>query len=371
MMPNKSNFAGKQSGIAVITVLSIIALMITLLGLMVEEQYLLVRRIGNQNVSEQSLQYAAGVDAWAARVLFDDPDRAIDYWGEDWALFGDPPKLKTEDGGDEFSLDLSSQQDREELPKIDFGISGLEYNIEDVSGRFNLNNLANAEPLILAGQQQIFMNLLDLLEIGEFESRQELYFNLHDWLDSNEGSKGGGKESQDYRSKSTPYFAADQKLTSLGELRFVEGFTEKIITTLAPYVTVLPIENARININTTSPEVLSSLSSSKVIDITSVDSFLSLRLDKAFLGYQPAEIETAKTAIIGTSPNPQGSGIIENMMQTSSQYFQISVRVSLGDYVYCTQSIVRRDNPNQAANTSAQVTILNRQHDTLCNEIVH
>ena len=371
MTPPTSNNVRKQNGIAIITVLLIIALMITLLGLLVEQQYLLVRRIGNQNVSEQSLQYAAGVDAWAARVLFDDPDRTIDYWGEDWAIFGDPPRLKTEGESREFSLDLSSQQEREELPKIDFGFSGLEYKIEDLSGRFNLNNLANADPALGPGQKQIFINLLDVLEIGEFDTRNELYDSLVDWLDSNKASHALGKESDDYRSLSTPYFAADQKLTSLGELRFVNGFTERIITTLMPYVTVLPIENARININTTSSEVLSSLASSKVIDISSVDSFLSLRQDKAFLGYQPAEIETAKTAIIGTSPNPQGSGIIENMMQTNSQYFQITTRINLGDYVYCTQTKVRRDNPNQAANTSAKVTILNRQHDTLCNEIVH
>ena len=361
----------KQSGLAIITVLLIIALMVTLLGFLIEQQHLLVRRITNQNVSEQGFQYAAGIDAWAARVLHDDVDRAVDYWGEDWARFGDPAEIDDgeKDESLSFNLDLTSQQEKAALPEIDFGIDSIEYQIEDMQGRFNLNNLANAEPQFLLGQKRLFLNLLDILEIGEFDTRPALYGALADWLDSNDlSNQSGGVESLDYQVKATPYYAADQKLTTLGELRFIEGFTAEVINALAPHVTILPVENARININTTSTEVLASLSAIPVIDTSSVETFLAQRLDKAFLGFQADQIQSAGSAIIATSPS--NGSFIKQMMQTSSQFFRINTRVTLGDFIYCAQTTVLREVVDPSAGSAGSVIILNRTHNPLCDEII-
>ena len=103
-----------QAGLVMILVLLIIALMITLLGFMVEKQHLLVRRITNQNVAEQGFQYAQGVNAWAEVVLDDDVDRETDYWDEDWAKFGEPPEENVDaDGREDFSVTLTSRRDEE------------------------------------------------------------------------------------------------------------------------------------------------------------------------------------------------------------------------------------------------------------------
>lgn len=358
----------KQSGLAIITVMLIIALLVTLLGFLVEQQHLLIRRITNQNVAEQSLQYAAGVDAWAARVLHDDVDRAIDYWEEDWARFGEDPEENATDR-EEFSLTLSSQQEEEALPVIDFGNDvELEYRIDDLNGKFNLNNLANREPAYQRGQRSVFLNLLGILEIGEFGEREQLYGALVDWMDENDVETANGFESGNYRIKNTPYYAADQKLSSLGELRFVEGFNEDIINGLAPYVTVLPVENARVNINTTSAEVLASLSAVPVADLSSVQTFLAQRLEEGFLGFQPAQIELAKTAIIGLVP--ANGRAVPNMMQTTSQFFQVNTRVVLGDFLYCTKTTLLREGGSPDAESAPKVTILNREHSSLCDEII-
>lgn len=358
----------RQHGLAIITVMLIIALLVTLMGFLVEQQHLLIRRIANQNVAEQSLQYAAGVDAWAARVLHDDVDRAIDYWGEDWAKFGEPPEAQSSDS-EEFSLTLSSQQEEEALPTIDFGNEvELEYQIKDLNGLFNLNNLANRDAVYQRGQRSIFLNLLGILEIGEFDERERLYGALVDWMDENDLESANGFESGSYRIKNTPYFAADQKLSTLGELRFVEGFNEDIINSLAPYVSVLPVENARVNINTVSVEVLASLSAVPVADLTSVETFLAQRLDENFLGFQGAQIELAKTAIIGLVP--ANGRIVPNMMQTTSQFFQINTRALLGEYLYCTKTTVLRESGAPDAEGAPKVTILNREHSSLCDEII-
>lgn len=355
----------KQRGLAILTVLLIVALMVTLLGFLVEQQHLLIRRIGNQNIAEQGYQYALGVNAWAARLLRDDQNRAVDFLDEDWAKFGKPPE--EDEGDEEFSLTLSSQQDEEELPSIDFGIEGLEFEIIDLQSRYNLNNLAVSDPSLLQGQKAIFLNLLEIAEVDEFDAREQLYAALVDWLDENDLASANGVESGTYQTKSPAYYAADQKLSSLGELRFVEGFNSDVINKLKPYVAVLPVDNVRINLNTASAEVVSALSSVPVVDAGSVTAFLSQREDDAFLGFQQGDIQAAITAIIGASP--LGRQPVQNMMQVNSQFFQVNVKVALGDYKFCMQTIMLRKNAEPGiSDSSTQVRVLNRQYDTLCED---
>lgn len=364
----------QQSGVVLVVVILAVVLMVTLLAIMIEDQHIFVRRLSNQKVSEQGYQYAQGVNAWAARVLNDDQNRQVDHLDEKWAKFGRPEEDPEENGqGESFSLDRSTERgledakaDEEEEAFIDFGIEGLEYSIDDLQGRFNLNNLGVKEPGFADGQKRIFINLLELLEIGEFDQRESLYGALVDWIDENDLASPNGFESGDYNVKSTPYHAADQKLTSLGELRYIEGFSKDVINKLRPYVTVLPVEGTKININTTSAEVLASLSRSAVSDIGQVTSFLARRLEPGFQGF--TEIETAKTAILGVSA--VRSGIVEPMMQVNSQFFQINAKVTLGDYVYCMQSVVLREgtSADPVASTTPKVSVLSRQHNTLCED---
>jgi len=367
-MPTKT-FPGKQSGIVIIVVLMIISLMITLLVFMVEKQHVLVRRISNQNVAEQGYQYAQGMNAWAMRVLHDDQDRALDHLKEDWAEFG-RPEVSSPGTEDSFSLDLSSVEEEEEQPEIDFGIDGLEVSIDDLQARYNLNNIGVLDPQQRQAQKRIFLNLLGLIDVGSLAEQEELYAALLDWIDENKERSqfsNGNTESDDYQSKRTPYYAADQKLTSIGELRFVDGFSK-----LNPFVTVLPIDNAKINLNTAAPELVASLSgASPVVDLGSVTSFLVVREDEAFFGFQQGDIEGANTAIIGV--NPVGVQPTPDMLQVNSVFYQINVKVVLGDYQYCMKTVVLRE-PSAGGSGSIdssgapKVSVLNRQHDTLCKE---
>lgn len=358
-----------------------VALMATLMALMVEDQHLFIRKVANQRVSEQGFQYANGMNAWAARVLTDDSNPQLDYLGEDWALFG-RPELEDDEEDDGFSVDPNSSEDEVAEPTINFGIDGVSGVIEDLQGKFNLNNLANEDREFVAGQRRILQNLMQLLEIENSAESIQLVENLIDWVDENDTSRSTGLETNDYRVKDLPYQASDQKLASLGELRFVDGFNQDIIKALEPHVTVLPVDNARININTTTVEVLASLSTTPVADTGSVDAFLSQRLNEAFLGFQSAQIREAEEAIIGVSPVRQPP--IANMMQVTSQYFEIESRVELGDTVYCLNSLVLRGGAAAQASLAAQgqnageqtedisevpaISVLRREHSRFCED---
>jgi len=384
----------KQSGVILIIVVLAIALMATLMAVMVEDQHLFVRQVTNQRAAEQSFQLAQGMNAWAARVLRDDENPTVDYQGEDWYLFGRPELLEEDESDGSFSLDPSNADEEEEPPSIDFGVEGVSGTIDDLQGRYNLNNLANPDRQFVTAQRRILQNLFELLEVGDFAVREQLVENLIDWVDENDTSRSIGLESTDYQALDLPYQAADQKLTSLGELRFIDGFTDEIIRAITPHVTVLPVDNARININTTTTEVLASLSSTPIADTTSVDSFLARRLDDAFLGFQAAQIRQAEDAIIGVSAVPQPP--IANMLQVTSQYFQLTSRIELGEFEYCMNSLVLRagravqanaaaqtqnaavggqNNNQQSASSQAEalsdvppISVLNREYSSFCEE---
>ena len=361
----------KQAGVVIIVVVLIVTLMVTLLVFMVEKQHLLIRRVSNQNVAEQSFQYALAVNAWAERILNDDLQRDIDHLQEDWYKFG-RPEQDSEEGGqdDSFSLGLRSQRDEDdtEVTIIDIGFDGLEYSIDDLQAKYNLNNLSSTNPQYLRSQKQIFLNLLAQLEIGEedIDLPERLYGALIDWVDENDLEGANGVESGTYGAKKTSYFAADQKLSSIGELKFVEGFSQEIINKLKPHISVLPIDNARLNINTASAELLGALNSAPVVDLESVTTFLAQRLQDGFTGFMMSDIQAAETAIIGV--NPVGARPAENMMQVNSQFFQINAKVTLGDYVYCMETVVLREPIARGSSSTPKISVLSREQDTLCNQ---
>lgn len=360
----------RQQGLAMLMVVSVVVLMITLLAVMLEDQHIMIRQIGNERVSEQGRHYSLGLNAWALRVLHEDENPLVDYEGERWAKFGRPKPELTEEEKERFSLDpslaIGSEEDEDEEPTIDFGIETLTVTIDDLQGRFNLNNL---RPLKKGqkppqDQKRIFLNLLQLLEIGEFqEDRDALYWNLLDWLDENNTSANIGAESNDYQIRSVPYFASDQPLNSIGELKYVKGFTKKIIKQLRPFVSVLPVPRAKLNLNTVSPEVLASLSSGIVVDASRVEDFLALKKQSGFLGFQLSDINAAQSAVNLVSP---GARSIKNMLQVNSQFFQIYTRVELGDSVVCSRTSVLRKSANPATLDDQQISVLNREYDTVC-----
>jgi len=165
-------FPKRQTGVVLIVVILAIVLMVTLLAIMIEDQHIFIRRLGNQKVTEQGYQYTQGLNAWAEQVLHEDANRTVDHLEEDWAKFGRPEEERSESESESFSLDRSTaaaeEEADEEKATIDFGIDEVEATIEDLQGRFNLNNLAAVGPQA-AAQKRIFLNLLELLEVGEFQ----------------------------------------------------------------------------------------------------------------------------------------------------------------------------------------------------------
>lgn len=239
----------KQRGVALITVMLVVALAAVIATQMLSRLQLQVQRTSNITFNQQAYWYAVGAEAFAKRVLitaFED-EKDTTHLGQIWA------------------------QGKTTYP-VDFGdISG---EITDLQACFNLNALkvsdqqgSASNPQGKKTQSQVaFEELLLALNIegvGNFEV-EYMTDALIDWLDSDSSiSSAGGAEDNDYAAKEFSYLPANNFLASVNELRVIEHFTLPVILALKQHACIIPNHNLhRININTIpsdKPELLQAL----------------------------------------------------------------------------------------------------------------
>jgi len=224
----------RQSGVALLTALLVVALATVAAVSMATRQQLDMRRTGNLLHSEQAWAYALGAESWARVILARDArDSKVDNLGEDWAV--QVPASFVEGGS----------------------VIGR---VIDLQGRFNVNSLVvNGEADVAAVDR--YKRLLRTLELNE-----SLADALVDWLDTDINSRfPGGAEDETYQSLLPAYRTANRLMVDISELRLVKGYDRKVMGKLlgggssgAPFVTALP-EPTQINVNTASAEVLTTL----------------------------------------------------------------------------------------------------------------
>lgn len=237
---------GGQRGVALLTAILVTALASMLAVSMASRQHVEIRRTANVLESERAYLFALGAEGWVKHILQrDDPQK--DSLDEDWAL---------------------------NLPPMSVEGAQLAGRIEDLQGRFNLNNVVRQgkmhQPTV-----EMFQHLLQSLEISP-----DLALALVDWIDEDmDVSFPAGAEDDEYLSMPVPYRAANRPLISPSELLLIKGVTPEIYAVLAPLVTALPVPTA-ININTAPPQVLAVLGE----DLTAaeLEGLVARRTEKPF-----------------------------------------------------------------------------------------
>lgn len=215
-----------EKGVALITVMLILALATILAVSMSSRQQLDIHRSANIFNFEQAYQYVLGAESWGKQILIrDSQDNKTDSFKDDWAMV---------------------------LPALSIEGGKMTGQIEDLQARFNLNNLVfDDKPQKLYVER--FKRLLRNLELNE-----DLSSVIIDWLDSNEDIGFSGAEDNEYLNLSPAYRAANQPMQDVSELLLVKGIDFETYEKLRPYVCVLE-SDTEININTASAEVLSSI----------------------------------------------------------------------------------------------------------------
>lgn len=295
----------KQRGVAVIVALVVLAISASLATSMLWDRNLDLRRTANILHLDQAREYALGAEAWSEQILARDAQHSrTDALGEQWAT---------------------------QLPALPVEGGAITGRIEDMQGRFNLNNLAaaaagtgtaprtGAQPAL-----QQFRRLLVLLQINP-----DIASAVADWVDADSTPQlSGGAEDPYYAALDVPYLAANQPMASVSELLLVKGVTYTDYRRLLPYVTALPVTGGAtpININTAPWPVIASLADG--ISAAEAQSIVASRGPNGFQSLPPA-LATVRGAAAAA--------------QFSSQFFRLTANVEIGSSRLTLYSLLERD----------------------------
>lgn len=288
----------RQQGVALITILVMVALATILAASIVKNQSNTAQNTGYLIRQNQSLLYAKSAEAFFSELLVQDAQNAAeaDHPAEIWAQ--PMPPFPVEDGF----------------------VSGV---LKDESGKFNLNNLVDAQDKVDENAKAWFEQLL--VRVGLSPQLSEAVI---DWQDRNDEVSGSaGAESSYYQGLSRPYLAANTKFHSVDELRMVRGFEGKNFDLIRPYVTALP-SNAptKVNINTASTLLLTSLDTS--LNPAAVQNALQEKMSN--MGYFKSVDELwTLDAFKGVSAENRNK--FKNLLDVRSDYFRAYIEVLLSE----------------------------------------
>jgi len=318
----------RQRGVALLIALILVALATVLATKLTFDGFLERRRTIGVLAAEQALHFGMGAEALAADVLAQDAQASASYTllTGAWAQPTQP-------------LPITPQDDPEGEP-----IGTVQGELEDMQGRFNLNNLAH---LTSPDSGKTFIE--DPVPLEQF-TRLLVSVGLEakwagmarDWIDPDDvPSSPDGAEDQIYTSQTPPYRTGNWPMMSPAELMNLPGFGADRYRKIAPYVTALPSATVPINICTAPAPVLMSIAENLNGEY-SPEVLANGRKSGCFPD------RTAFTNIVNGKPAA--------VWDTKSQYFRLTSRITLGTTEFTLYSLLKRG----GGGTAGKVTPLLR-----------
>ncbi len=231
----------QQRGVAILTAMLVVALGTISIVAIISRQHLDIQRERNEALIQTARSFATSGERFAAALLFRDVKDGLrensDSLDDDWA---------------------------QTIPPVPIDNMALQGCIVDMQGRFNLNNLINAEGEAVEQYVLQLKRLLSQLSIDQVKADA-----IVDWVDADFNATIPDGAEDDYYTGLTPaYRAANGPFTMVSELLLVKGFSSAIkeekedYELLLPHIAALPVRGGPtpLNVNTATPEVLSSVS---------------------------------------------------------------------------------------------------------------
>jgi general secretion pathway protein K len=304
-----------QKGIALITVMLVLAVVTVALVSMSSDRQMDIRRTENQLRSTQAWEYVYGLEAWAANQLKLDVDNnKYDALTDQWSK---PLTLKPTPEGN------------------------VKADIIELQGKINLNNLlVDGQPSDEDVQQ--LKRLLTYLEI-----KPELVDAMLDWIDADMDIRyPNGAEDETYTRLLPPYRSANVPFVDVSELLRVQGITLKDYKKLIPYIYVADTYEP-ININTASPEVLRTLAP-------------NIKKDEAESIYRASGKPFAKVDEFLKDEAIKGISVNKANLSIDSHHFLLSGYIDMGKNGLLFQTQLSRS-------TSGEVKVVKRLRRSLIN----
>ncbi len=285
----------RQRGVALITAIVVVAIATVLAVRIGTRAAMDLRRTAGLVALDQGWHVALGAEAWAIEVLKDDYEDSPggeDHLGEAWA---------------------------QPLPPLPVDGGELRGAVEDMQGRFNLNNLVNADREPDQPNVEMFQRLL--LLVG---AQPRWASMMADWIDENSMPESEGAEDGSYLSQAPPYRTANGLVATTTEMMALAGMTRDEFERIRPYVAALP-PGSRINVCTARAPVLAALVDGGM-DFSNEELLASNRRDGCF----------------PTVDMLQGQ-VPDKAISKSSDWFRAVTAVRIGTSEFTLYSLINRD----------------------------
>jgi general secretion pathway protein K len=292
----------KQRGVALITAVVLVAIATVLAARVGTDAALDLRRTMGITALNQGWQVALGAEAWAAQILHDDlRNSETDDLTENWA---------------------------QPVPPLPIDGGSLEGGMEDLQGRFNLNNLLKADGTVDEANLERFRRLLRFAGVDERWAGA-----LADWLDTDTlDTFPDGAEDGVYIGQVPPYRTANGPVTTTTELLALPGFTLEDYALLRPHVAALPV-GTPINVCTASPLVLAAIVEGGT-DFGDAESLARNRADGCFPMLQDLQATLGQEQFTALQP----------LLSERSNWFRLVSIVSIGTSQLTLYSLLERNN---------------------------
>ena len=291
----KSRINSYQTGVALITVLLVLALATVTVVSMSSERQLDIRRTENHIRNDQAWVHVQSLESWAMQ------------------------RLQADDAANLAEIRLD-----------EIGTVKLHGVINDLQDRINLNNL-----LVDGQQSQEDVRRLQRL-LKQLKLPVELTDAILDWLDADSDIRyPEGAEDEFYTRLNPPYRSGNRLFGDVSELLLVKGVTPQIFQTLRPYITAVD-SYAPINVNTAKPEIFRCLAD-------------DLSKDRAESMYRAAGKPFAKLEGFLQDEALNDSGIGKYGLTVASRFYVLAGTVDMGKVKIQFESYLSKDKVGKAA----------------------
>jgi len=291
----------RQRGVALIMAIVMVAIATVLAVRIGTRASLDLRRTAGLIALDQAWHVALGAEAWAAEVLRKDrEDSQTDHLGERWA---------------------------QPIPPLPVDGGAVRGALEDMQGRFNLNNLLADDGTVNESAVARFERLLENAGADRRWARIAA-----DWLDSDTvPGFPDGAEDGNYLSQNPPYRSANGPVTTITELMALPGMTPEEYLRIRPYLAALPV-GSNINICTASAPLLAALVEGGT-DFGDADSLLANRRNGCF-----PTMEDLKATL-----STEKFQALQPTISESSNWFRAVTTVSIGTSELTLYSLIERN----------------------------
>lgn len=223
------------------------------------------------------------------------------------------------------------------LPPLPLGDGEMAVRVQDEARALNVNDLVSSPSVNeRERRRQVFERLFDILGV-----EQRVLAAIIDWIDADDDAWPApiGAEQPYYSGQTPPVAVRNGPILTMRELLLVRDVTPEVLRRLDGYVTALPPQGKlRVNVNTTSPEVLYAISPALAANPGIVDQLVAARRE------QPLESRLELKAIRGwdeVMPGLEAEGAVA--LDFDSAFFRIEAVGKVNDVTRGVVALDKRD----------------------------